>query len=99
MARFVCLLAASVLLLAAPPAATASTLLHWWNADGDAADFVADNDGTLSGDTAFTAGHAGQAFSFDGDDDHVVIPDDPSHYPAGSFTVDGWASTTVASGP
>src|SRR4051812_4127889 len=97
MARIVCLLTAAVLLLA-PPVASASTLLHWWKADGDAADLVGANNGTLAGNSAFVTGRDGQAFSFDGDDDYVTIPDDPSHYPPGSFTVDAWAATTVATG-
>ena len=96
MARVVGLLTAAALILAPAPA-RASTLVHWWKADGDAADFIAANHGTLAGNTAFVTGHDGQAFSFDGDDDHVVVPDDASHHPAGSFTVDGWASTTAAS--
>jgi len=83
--------------LGAAPAG-AATLVHWWKADGDATDAVGANDGTLVGGTTFATGESGQAFGFDGNDQYVSVPDVSTHYPAGSFTVDAWAKTSVTSG-
>jgi hypothetical protein len=85
--------AASVLALA--PAAQAA-LIHEWQGDGNANDSVGTNNGALVGDTTFTTGVSGQAFSLDGNGDYVSVPDDPSHYFSGSFTVDAWVKTSQA---
>ena len=95
----VALIASGVLAIAGAAPASAGTLLHRWKADGNAVDAVRGNNGTLVGDTGFANGHTGRAFSFDGSDDYVSVPDAATHYPAGSFTVDAWAKTSVASGP
>src|SRR5262245_21202802 len=90
-------LSTCLLTLCATPAGGA-TLNHWWKADGDAVDAIAGNNGTLIGDTAFTSGQSNQAFSFPGTDEYVSVPDASSHYPAGSFTVDAYAKTSVGTG-
>ena len=41
-------------------------MVAYWRADGDAADYVADHNGTLMGGATFAAGHCEQAFSLDG---------------------------------
>jgi Concanavalin A-like lectin/glucanases superfamily len=91
--------AALVFALAGPPAAPAAgTLVHVYHGDGAATDGVSgadSSDGTLMGDAAFGAGHLGQAFAFDGTGDYIRIPSNPSFYPSGSFTVDGWIATTA----
>lgn len=69
-------------------------IVSWWSAEGSAVDRVGGSGGTLQNGAAFTAGKAGQAFSFDGVDDHVRIDGPAEHYPGGSFTVEGWVSTT-----
>jgi hypothetical protein len=69
-------------------------VIHWWKADGNANDAVGTNNGSLVGDTGFATGENGQAFSFDGSGDYVSVPDDPSHYFTGSFTMDAWAKTS-----
>ncbi len=58
-----------------PPA---SGLVNWWRAEGDAADSVGTNNGTLNGTASFVAGEVGQAFSFDGTSGFVSVPDAPS---------------------
>jgi Concanavalin A-like lectin/glucanases superfamily len=88
-----------MLLVLGPGEAGAATLVHWWKANGDFNDSIAANNGSPVGNTGFAAGHDGQAFSFDGDDDYVSVPDADSHHFAGSFTIDGWAKTTHATGP
>jgi hypothetical protein len=93
------LLAAGLLLVLGPGEASAATLVHSWKADGNFNDSIGTNHGAGLGNTAFTAGHDGQAFSFDGNDDYVSVPDDPSHYFTGSFTLDAWAKTSTSTGP
>jgi len=68
--------------------------VHWWKANGDFNDSIAANNGSAVGDTTFGTGHDGQAFSFDGNGDDVSVPDSPSHYFTGSFTIDAWVKTT-----
>ena len=83
-------------MLGAAPA-NAATLVHWWKAEDNANDSQpAANHGALNGNTAFVTGQVGKAFSFDGDNDYVSVPDSPDHYPSGSFTVDAYAKTTDA---
>jgi hypothetical protein len=53
-------------------------LLAWWGGDGDATDLRGGNDGALQGGAGFAAGNVGQAFSLDGVDDYVAIPDSPT---------------------
>jgi len=74
-----------------------AALIHEWQGDGNANDSVGTNNGSLVGDTTFTTGVSGQAFSFDGNGDDVEAPDDPSHYLSGSFTIDAWEKTTDGS--
>src|SRR5262245_592264 len=83
--------------LGAMPAG-AAPLNHWWKGDGDAGDAAGANNGTLVGGTTFATGESGQAFSFDGNDQYVSVPDASTHYPAGSFTVDAWAKTSITGG-
>jgi hypothetical protein len=93
MTRLTLLLAVAVLALA-PTAARAATVIHWWKADGNTNDSVGTNNGSLVGDTTFADGESGKAFSFDGAGDYVSVPDDPSHYFTGSFTMEAWAKTS-----
>jgi len=95
MKRLALLIATTALALA--PSAHAA-LIHEWQGDGNANDSVGTNNGSLVGDTAFTTGVSGQAFSFDGNGDDVQVPDDPSHYFSGSFTVDAWEKTSDETG-
>jgi len=51
-----------------PPAG----LVSWWPGDGNPYDYIGPNHGTLIGDTTFTPGMVGDAFSFDGYEDKVL---------------------------
>src|SRR5262245_7087316 len=96
-AKLVVALGTCLMALSASPAG-ATTLKHWWKADGDAVDSVAANNGALAGNTAFATGHSGQAFGFDGNGDYVSVPDAADHWPSDSFTVDAYAKTSVGTG-
>ena len=53
-------------------------LVYWLRAENDAEDWTGNHDGTTQGGTAFVSGVVGNAFSFDGEDDYVMIPSDPN---------------------
>jgi len=53
-------------------------LVSWWPGDGNAQDIQGNNNGTLQGGTTFSPGMVGQAYSFDGIDDIVEVPDSPT---------------------
>ena len=74
-----------------PPAG----LVSWWPGDGDASDIQDGNDGTLqNGATAAAAGEVGLAFSFDGVDDFVNVPNNANLEPA-NVTVDMWFNSAA----
>lgn len=52
------------------------SMVAYWQAEGNATDFVGSHDGTLVGGTAFTDGFCGTAFSFAtaGANDYVSVP-------------------------
>ena len=69
-----------------PPAG----MMSWWPGDGDASDIKGGNHGTLQNGATFAPGMVGQAFSFDGVNAFVEIPNSAPFNPGGAFTVDGW---------
>ena len=56
----------------------------------DAYDWAGSNHGTLYGDPIWTTGQINGALNFDGNDDYVLIPSDPSMDFTGSFTISAW---------
>ncbi|MCI0490195.1 MAG: HYR domain-containing protein [Blastocatellia bacterium] len=78
-----------------PPA----NLVSWWTGDGNADDFQGLNDGALQNGATFAPGKVAQAFSFDGTDDFVLVPDDPSlDVGTGDFSIDAWIQTSNNTG-
>jgi len=68
-----------------------SGLLGWWPGDGNANDIQLGSNGTVMNGASFTPGLVGQAFSFDGVDDFVDVPDTPAlHAITTAVTVDAW---------
>lgn len=98
----VAVLAAS--LVVASPAAAAvcldspAGLLGRWPGDGTTADVAHGRDGTLVLGTTYEAGTVNQAFSFDGGDDQVTVPDDADWTIDGDFTIDTWVTMGDLSG-
>jgi uncharacterized repeat protein (TIGR01451 family) len=82
---------ATVIVMIAPLCAPApDRLTSWWNAEGHPNDIVGGNNGTLQNGASYAQGRVGQAFTFDGTDQYISIPDQPSLNPSGAFTVGGW---------
>jgi hypothetical protein len=73
-------------------------LVGWWTGDLDPTNLVGDSDGTLQGSAVIADGMVGRAFEFDGQG-YVHISHSATLDPgSGSFTIEGWVRTTVASG-
>jgi Ca2+-binding RTX toxin-like protein len=73
-------------------------LVSWWQGEGDATDIVSGNDGTLQGGTTFVPGLVGQAFSFDGIDDYIRVPNHPSLSPTEGLTIEAWVNFASTDG-
>jgi acetyltransferase-like isoleucine patch superfamily enzyme len=82
------------------PLTPPSGLVSWWPGDADAADILGGNDGTLVNGTTVVAGKVGNAFSFDGIDDFVQVPDsDLWTFGSNDFSINLWANfSTVDTG-
>ena len=72
-----------------------ANMISWWKGENDATDTQDGNHGTLLNGATFAAGKVGQAFSFDGVNDYVSVPDDSSlsfgdGLSDGQFSVSAW---------
>jgi hypothetical protein len=72
----------------APP----TGMTNWWPADGNTLDIIGGEHGTLQNGATFGPGQVIQAFSLDGTNDFVLVPNDPSaaFNFNGSFSIDAW---------
>ncbi len=71
-------------------------MVSWWPGDADASDIHDGNDGTMmNGATAGMAGKVDGAFSFDGFNDYVEVPDAASLDITGALTIDAWLKVDV----
>ena len=64
-------------------------LVGWWKGEEGTADAVGSNNGALIGNTSFAPGIVGQAFSFDGYNDSVMIGN-PAALQLQDFTIEAW---------
>ena len=86
--------AAESCVLAAGCYSAPSGLAGWWPGDGNANDIASTNNGTLQGGaTANAVGVVGSAFTFDGTNGYVQIPDSPALKPT-NLTVEAWVQFT-----
>jgi hypothetical protein len=67
-----------------------SGLVSWWKGESNALDSVSGNNGTLQGGVIFAAGEVGQAFSFNGSNSYVQVPDSSSLRLTNELTVEFW---------
>lgn len=63
--------------------------VSWWKGEYNATDSIDGNNGILTNGISFAPGFVGQAFNFDGVDDHVYIPQ-ATNLNVRSFTMDAW---------
>lgn len=70
--------------------ATPDGLIASWSAEGNANDGFSLNHGALINETSFATGIVGQAFSFDGVNDSVSIPQSPKLNPGNQLTIEFW---------
>lgn len=69
---------------------TPSGLVAWWAGDGNTNDQLGVHNGTAQNGLSFTPGFVEQSFNFDGFDDHMTVPDNPSLQITGELTITGW---------
>ncbi|MBN1668702.1 MAG: LamG domain-containing protein [Anaerolineales bacterium] len=83
---------------AAPTPTSGPTILNiilpgmraWWMAENNANDSMGLYDGVLMNGVTFAPGKVGSAFSLDGSDDYIVIPNGVITATARNFTVEAW---------
>jgi hypothetical protein len=79
---------------AEPPAG----LVGWWTAEGNALDALGARNGTTNGGFAFAGGEVGQAFSFDGVNGTVIVPDSPALQLTSQITIEAWINARATAG-
>src|SRR5690349_4210258 len=67
-----------------------ANLVAWWLGEGDANESVAGNSGSLSNGVSFVAGVTGKAFSFDGNNSFIEVPDAPALQLTNELTIEFW---------
>ena len=74
-----------------------TNLTHAYNADSNANDQKGSANGTLVGGTTYATGVIGDAFSFDGANDYMTLPDD-TFSPSGDFSFSIWIKPSGLTG-
>ena len=65
-------------------------MVSWWRGDGNASDSADGNNGTALNGAGYTTGVFGSAFSFDGTDDHIHVPNSANLQITSAITVGAW---------
>jgi hypothetical protein len=90
---------AGIASLDAKPISPPPDLVSWWPGDRNARDVIGSNDGLLKGGASFKHGLVKQAFSLDGINDFVSVPDSSSlRFGTNDFTVDLWINFRTTEG-
>lgn len=100
MSRLSILVAVAVLSLAGEAVAQCvdppTGLIAWWSGDGHSFDTAGSHHGTLIGDASYGTGMVQQAFSFDGAQNFVRVPDSTDwDFGTGDLTIDLWVRFDV----
>jgi len=75
-------------------------LVSWWTGNYTANDLVGTNNGTLQNGISYAPGFGGYAFSFNGVDQFISIPDSPSWaFGTNEFTMELWANFSSTTEP
>ena len=81
------------------PVQSSAVPVSLWSAEGNANDVVDGNNGTLKNGTSFAPGKVGQAFSLDGVDDFVLVPNSANlNFGTGDFSIEAWVKTSFRGG-
>jgi hypothetical protein len=83
----ICQTSVATSLLYSPPA---SGLVSWWRGDGNATDSADGNTGMALNGSAYSSGLFGSAFSFDGHNDHIRVPNSANLQITGNLTLGAW---------
>ena len=67
-------------------------MISWYPGEGNGRDIGGGNNGALQNGTTFAAGMVGQAFSFDGFDDQIVVPNNANQNGGTQITIDAWVN-------
>jgi len=68
-------------------------LVGWWPAEGNANDLASTNNGRLENGATFAAGEVGYAFSLNGVNQFISVPNNPAWgFGTNSFSIDLWAN-------
>lgn len=74
-------------------------LVCYWAGNGNALDSAGTNNGTLTNGATYSAGTVGQAFSLDGSDDYVALPNATSNLVKNeSGTITAWVKPSAVGG-
>ena len=65
-------------------------LVSWWRAESNALDEVGGNNGIPHNGVGFATGRVGQAFSFNGTNSYVEVPDSPALRLTNQLTIEFW---------
>jgi serine/threonine protein kinase len=65
-------------------------LVAWWSAEGNANDVIGGNNGTVYNGVGYAAGEVGHAFSFNGTNSYVQVPDAPALRLTNELTIEFW---------
>jgi hypothetical protein len=71
-------------------------LVSWWRGDGNANDSADGNNGTAFNGAGYASGVFGSAFSFDGFNDHVRIPNSSNLSLTNGITLGAWVYPRIA---
>jgi len=67
-------------------------MTNWWPGDSNTFDIIGGQHGSLQGGATFDTGKVDRAFSLDGSNDFVLVPNNPTaaFNFSGSFSIDAW---------